>query len=184
MNVSEFDWLMGRLEATFGQSIKDPVKVITWEKCKNIPSRLVKAIASRLEDQDSLPRNLSRAVLACWYALDNTATNQERKGCPECVGGAIYVKRDGETFAFQCATCHPTGEHRATQAQLRAAEFVIDNPGRSGNQASPEAARVWIERIQARTGIAVSMNSAGEQGRRLDPREAARRAELEERRAA
>lgn len=129
----------------------------TFERVEHVPFEALRFVQSRIEDLDSLPRNLGKAILGGW--LEWKSRNPDRvvseqsyggsKDCLYCCDGFIYASRDKVSkvypdaeypFFFRCAHCGGgVGNFLAkTRDQLESEGYRITKPEFVGQYKSVE----------------------------------------------
>ncbi|MBI9113254.1 hypothetical protein [Maridesulfovibrio ferrireducens] len=150
MTDNDFARFWTDIHSTFGIDSGTKIKLAaynrTFEKVEHVPAEALKLIQSRIEDLDTLPRNLSKAILNGWYEWksrnpDRLRAEQEsgaKGGCPNCHDGYIWAKGipfgsklvTPNPYVFRCGHCGG-GEGaipKATREGLEAAGYIITNP--------------------------------------------------------
>lgn len=150
MTDNDFARFWTDIHGIFGIDAGTKIKIAsynrTFDKVKHVPAEALKFIQSRIEDLDSLPRNISKAVLDGWYDWksrnpDRLTSEQDKTakgGCINCLDGYIYAEiippgtmlKTPYSYVFRCGHCGG-GEGnipKATRESLVSTGYTITKP--------------------------------------------------------
>ena len=117
MDQRSFTELVDGIKKYFGMKpVLDNQQMRDWfDECKHIPTEVIPSIKKHIHDQDSIPRNLPKAIKESWRIWKNENHSRivsEKIECAFCGGsGAILTtKHDPELgrdyrYACRCGEC-------------------------------------------------------------------------------
>ncbi len=139
MTKSELREFWSDVHAMFGLDSETKSKQaafeFTYSDVEQVPAEALKIAKDRIRELENLPRNLSKQIRQAWQEWKSRNPNRirpedERKGCPYCVGGYIFAEivppgypfEKPCSYGFRCGHCY------------------------TGGGVAPVATREWLER--------------------------------------